>query len=108
MRQNTGLRPHGLGLPLRSQEKRTINPTMKRKAKDGSTGPHKVDPRLGDVDATRFHLDQAGTNPLSPMMDFDRLRKGRIEDGRRYLGNGAWQHLDHEHSETNERREGRP
>jgi hypothetical protein len=39
-------------------------------------------------------------------MDFDRLRKGRIEDGRRYLGNGAWQHLDHEWSETNERREG--
>lgn len=86
---------------------------MKRKPWDktkqtGAFGPHKVDQRLGDVDATKLHLDQIGTNHLSPHLNFDTLRKGRIEDGRRYLGNGAWQHLDHEHSETNERREGRP
>lgn len=74
----------------------------------GAKGPHKVDTRLGDVDATRLHLDQIGQNPLSPRMDFDRLRIGKVEDGRRYLGNGAWQHVDHEWSETNERREGRP
>jgi hypothetical protein len=85
----------------------TNKPWSKTKS-TGAKGPHKVDTRLGDVDATRLNLDQIGTNPLSPRMDFDRLRKGRIEDGRRYLGNGAWQHLDHEHSETNERREGRP
>ena len=75
---------------------------------DGTKGPHKVDTLLGDVDATRLHLDNTGTNPLSPALDFDRMRKGKIEDGRRYLGNGAWQHIDHEHSETNERREVRP
>jgi hypothetical protein len=80
----------------------------KQRPPTGTKGPHKVDNKLGDVDATRLNLDSIGTNPLSPMMDFDRLRKGRIEDGRRYLGNGAWQHLDHEHSETNERREARP
>jgi len=84
---------------------------MKRKPwgktkESGSFGPHKVDTRLGDTDATQLHLDKIGTNPLSPRLDFDRMRRGRIEDGRRYLGNGAWQHLDHEHSETNERREG--
>lgn len=75
---------------------------------NGAKGPHKVDTRLGDSDATRLNLDSTGTNPLSPALDFDRMRKGKIEDGRRYLGNGAWQHVDHEHSETNERREGMP
>jgi hypothetical protein len=78
---------------------------MKRKP-TGAKGPHKVDTRLGDADATKLHLDKIGTNPLSPHLDFDRMRRGRIEDGRRYLGYGAWQHLDHEWSETNERSEG--
>lgn len=81
---------------------------MRKPDPTGTRGPHKVDNRLGDVDATKMHLDQIGTNPLSPMLDFDRMRRGKIEDGRRYLGNGAWQAVDHEHSETNERREGRP
>lgn len=83
-----------------------MKPWDKAKA-SGAKGPHKVDTRIGDADATKLHLDQIGSNPLSPALDFDRLRKGKIEDGRRYLGNGAWQHLDHEYSETNERREGR-
>ena len=26
--------------------------------------------------------------------DFDRLRKGRVEDGRRYLGDGGWQRIN--------------
>jgi hypothetical protein len=74
----------------------------------GAKGPHKVDTRIGDADETVLRLDKIGQNPLSPRMDFDQLRRGRIEDGRRYLGNGAWQAVDHEWSETNERREGRP
>ena len=56
-----------------------------------------------NVDATRLHLDQVGTNPLSPALDFDRMRKGRIEDGRRYLGNGAWQWVNTEEARLNER-----
>ena len=46
--------------------------------------------------------------PVMPAK-FDALRIGRIDqDGRRYLGNGCYQLVDHETSETNERREGRP
>ncbi len=38
----------------------------------------------------------------------DKMMVGKVEDGRRYLGNGSWEKLDHEWSETNERREGHP
>jgi hypothetical protein len=38
----------------------------------------------------------------------ERMMKGRIIDGRRYLGGGCWEVVDHETAETNERREGRP
>ena len=37
----------------------------------------------------------------------DRMLRGKIIDGRRYLGNGAWERVDVETSELNERREGR-
>ena len=37
----------------------------------------------------------------------EQASKGIIRDGRRYLGGGAWELVDHEASETNERREGR-
>jgi len=38
----------------------------------------------------------------------EQASKGMIRDGRRYLGGGCWELVDHEASETNERREGRP
>lgn len=38
----------------------------------------------------------------------DQMMRGRIIDGRRYLGNGSWEHVDHEQSRTNERKEAQP
>ena len=38
---------------------------------------------------------------------FDYMLRGKIVDGRRYLGHGNWQAVDHEFSETNERKEGK-
>lgn len=32
---------------------------------------------------------------------------GKVVDGKRYLGNGSWQRVDHEHSRTNNRAEKR-
>lgn len=42
--------------------------------------------------------------PVMPAK-FDALRIGRIEDGRRYLGNGCWERVNVEESRLNERRE---
>jgi hypothetical protein len=36
----------------------------------------------------------------------DLMMRGRIIDGRRYLGNNCWEVVNHEESRTNERREG--
>jgi hypothetical protein len=76
----------------------------------GKKAPHPVDERLGFVDSTQYPCSPkvANGHPLAIGGNFDRMRIGRIEDGRRYLGEGCWQRVDHEHSETNERREGRP
>jgi hypothetical protein len=35
----------------------------------------------------------------------DEMMIGRIINGRRYLGNNCWEHVDHELSRTNERRD---
>lgn len=42
---------------------------------------------------------------LCSVEGLDWLMRGKIIDGKRYLGNGAWQAVDHEFSETNERLE---
>jgi hypothetical protein len=43
---------------------------------------------------------------LCSVEGMDYMLRGRIIDGRRYLGNGCWELVDHEAAETNERREG--
>ena len=45
---------------------------------------------------------------LCSVEGLDWMLRGRIIEGRRYLGNGAWEAVDHEAAETNERREGFP
>jgi len=59
----------------------------------GRKAPYPVDERLGFVDATRWKVI-IGWHPMAIGGDFDRLRKGRVEDGRRYLGNGGWQRIN--------------
>lgn len=59
----------------------------------GKNAPHPVDERLGFVDALQWPI-RIGWHPMAIGGDFDRLRKGRVEDGRRYLGNGGWQKIN--------------
>jgi hypothetical protein len=59
----------------------------------GKKAPHPVDERLGFVDALQWPI-RIGWHPMAIGGDFDRLRKGQIEDGRRYLGNGGWQRIN--------------
>jgi hypothetical protein len=70
----------------------------------GFRGPHKVDKRLGFVDATRMHISLTDGPGFfkSSGLDLDRMRIGRIEDGKRYLGNNCWQHVNVEESRLNE------
>lgn len=59
----------------------------------GRKAPHPVDERLGFVDSTRAIIG-IGWDSRAIRGDFDALRKGRVEDGRRYLGNGGWQRIN--------------
>lgn len=60
----------------------------------GLVGPHPVDRRLGFVDATKHHIHDhpAGKSPNG--LDFDKMRIGRIEDGRLYMGGNCWQRVN--------------
>jgi hypothetical protein len=64
----------------------------------------KEEPEKMDINE-RFNLYGPS---LSTPAGIDRAMFGRHRDGRRYLGGGCWQVVDHETSRTNERREGRP
>jgi hypothetical protein len=62
----------------------------------GKKAPHPVDERHGFADSLRYHIGMDTPFAESYGPNFDRMRIGRIEDGRRYLGNGAWQRVDGE------------
>jgi hypothetical protein len=70
----------------------------------GLHGPHPVDRRYGFCDALRWHVGQSDGFGFfkSSGLDLDRMRVGRIEEGRRYLGNNCWQHVNVEESRLNE------
>jgi hypothetical protein len=59
----------------------------------GKKAPHPVDERWGFCDSLQWRTP-IGWNPMAVGGDFDRLRKGRVEDGRRYLGDGGWQRIN--------------
>ncbi len=59
----------------------------------GKKAPHPVDERLGFVNKTYTPI-KVGYDPRAIKGDFDALRKGIIEDGKRYLGNGAHQRIN--------------
>ena len=58
----------------------------------GKKAPHPVDERYGFCDSLMWRIP-IGFNPLAVGGCFDRLRKGVIEDGKIYLGNGGWKRI---------------
>jgi hypothetical protein len=59
----------------------------------GKKAPHPVDERYGFCDSLRWAINE-NTKTLAIRQDFDRLRLGVIENGKRYLGEGCWQKIE--------------
>ena len=68
----------------------------------GFKGPHKVDERFFNAPKLYYDTSAHGFDCVSNRESFDRMRVGRIEEGRRYMGNNCWQHVNVEESCLNE------
>jgi hypothetical protein len=66
---------------------------MKKKPKPKPKPPHQVDERLGFLDSILYIIGIDSKFSESYGRDFDKMRIGRVTDGKRYLGNGAYQKI---------------
>ena len=64
---------------------------MKKKPKPKP--PHRVDEKLGFLDSILYIIGIDSKFSESYGRDFDKMRIGRVTDGKRYLGNGAYQKI---------------
>ncbi len=65
----------------------------KRKLRISKKAPHPVDEKYGFADSLLYNIGLETQFSESYGTKFDRMRVGRIEDGRRYMGNGCWMGL---------------
>ena len=65
---------------------------MKPKSKPKK--PHRVDEKLGFCDSVRYIIGLDSQFSESYGRDFDKMRIGRIENSKRYLGGGCWQRIE--------------
>jgi hypothetical protein len=67
---------------------------MKLGRKSKAKQPHRVDEKLGFCDHLQYIIGLDSEFSESYGRDFDKMRIGRIENSKRYLGNGCWQKIE--------------
>jgi hypothetical protein len=72
---------------------KTTSHPLKTKPKSPKP-PHKVDEKLGFADHLLYIIGLDSDFSGSYGRDFDKMMIGRIEDGKRYLGNGCHQKIE--------------
>ena len=55
---------------------------------------HRVDEKLGFCDHLQYIIGLDSEFSESYGRDFDKMRIGRIENSKRYLGGGCWQRIE--------------
>jgi len=67
---------------------------MKLSRKSKPKPPHRVDEKLGFCDHLQYVIGLDSEFSESYGRDFDKMRVGRIENSKRYLGGGCWQRIE--------------
>lgn len=61
----------------------------------GRMAPNPVDEKYGFLDQVFYRTSHPGLAAIASPEKLDRMRVGRIEDGRRYIGGGSHQVVNH-------------
>jgi hypothetical protein len=67
---------------------------MKSKPKPKPKPLHRVDEKLGFCDQLQYIIGLDSQFSESYGRDFDKMRIGKIENSKRYLGGGCWQSIE--------------